>query len=154
MSINLTINMYLHVNYVKWGEWLELKENVMGKHKCTHLIKKIQCFNTSTACFGPCWPIIGECKVAYNNPTFLSSAVHKKTHKIINVWFIMTGYVRSNWSSLSAWVCSCGVLTKHVWMNKDCMNGTTGQVKNIVHEQQMFDIIVKGHNNKEGWNKG
>jgi hypothetical protein len=34
------------------------------------------------------------------------------------------------------------------------MNGTTGQVKNTVHEQQMFDIIVKGSNNKKGWNKG
>jgi hypothetical protein len=30
------------------------------------------------------------------------------------------------------------------------MNGTTGQVKDIVHEQEMFDIIVKGSNNKEG----
>jgi hypothetical protein len=35
-------------------------------------------------------------------------------------------------------------------MNKDCMNGTTGQVKSIVNEQQMFYIIVKGSNNKEG----
>jgi hypothetical protein len=42
------------------------------------------------------------------------------------------------------------VLMKRAWMNKDCMNGTTGQVKNIVHEHQMFAIIVKGSNNKEG----
>jgi hypothetical protein len=42
------------------------------------------------------------------------------------------------------------VLTKHAWMNKHCMNETIGQVKNIVHEQQMFDITVKGSNNKGG----
>jgi hypothetical protein len=42
------------------------------------------------------------------------------------------------------------VLTKCAWLNKDWMNGATVQVKDIVHEQQMFDVIVKGSNNKEG----
>jgi hypothetical protein len=30
----------------------------------------------------------------------------------------------------------------------DWMNGTIGEVENTVHEQQTFDIIVKGSDNK------
>jgi hypothetical protein len=69
---------------------IELKGNVIGKHTNAHTLLEVQCFNTSAACFGPPWPIIRECKVAYNNLTYLSFAVQKNSQDhqcmIYNDW--------------------------------------------------------------------
>jgi hypothetical protein len=54
------------------------KTNAHTENTNAHTLLQVECFNASMACFGPRWPIIRECKVAYNNLTFLSSAVHKK----------------------------------------------------------------------------
>jgi len=55
--------------------------------------------------------------------------------------------IHSSMYDIVTCVSSWCILTKRAWMNKDCMNGTIGQLKNIVHEQ-MFNVTVKGNDNR------